>query len=358
MTKAYLYPISARFAKDHYNPYLDDFMNSLEGNFIFLNRNFPSGSGLLDILKYVGRIRYVFFHWPENISEKKFGLIQSLLLFLLIPVFKIKRIKIVYVVHNKISHTKNKYTLKKLISKTLIRNSFIIITHSQDGIKFINSLVKKKNNIFFFPHPVTDERPFQEHEKEIDVLIWGNIAPYKGVHRFISQMKNNEDCLRWKVVIAGKVSTVDYYKELLSDKPENVRIIDEFIDDLQLKALINKSKIVLFPYHSDTVLSSGAFAKSFVYPVEIIGPKCGSFNDFNHMEHVAVFENENEMIELIRSRLLSFNNGKTNFFFDEIIDKYSWQKFGEEFISEYFNINNSLNPDKVIDTTSPDTRLK
>ena len=341
MNKVYIYPITARFDKNHYNPYLDDFMKSLEKSFDFLNRNRPSRIGLFDIVKYIGKINCVFFHWPENISEKKYGMIQSLFLFLLIPVFNYKKIKIIYVVHNKISHTRNNHALKKLIFKSLIKNSYIIITHARDGVTFINQLVRRKNNIFFFPHPVSDQKPMQNHEKDIDVLIWGNIAPYKGAHRFFAQISSCQNCQKWKIVIAGKISSGDYRDQLLNLKTPNIEIIDEYVDDKRLEELINKSKIVLFPYHSETVLSSGVFAKSFVYPVEIVGPNCGSFRDFNQMDNVTVFENENEMVEVIGSRLSAFDNGKTNFIYNEVIDKYSWKKFGKEFISEFSQINNN-----------------
>ena len=334
MKKAYLYPVSARCKKEHYNPYLDNFMNSIEEDFVFLNRYRPSNIGLFDIFKYIGKIDYVFFHWAENICEKKFGLIQTLLLFLLMPVLKFKRVYIISVVHNKISHSNNYYKLKRLISKKLIKQSSCIITHSKDGIPFINSLVKKKNNIVFFPHPVMDERPFPDVRKDIDVLIWGNIAPYKGIHNFLEQIAKKESASNWKIVIAGKFSSKAYYQKIFNLKTENVKIIDDYIDDNQLKLLITRSKIVLFPYHSDTILSSGAFAKSIVFPVHIIGPRCGSFSDFAHFNHIDTFSNYNEMVRLIESRLSETNNAKKDLP-AKIINLYSWQKFGKTLLSNY-----------------------
>ncbi len=339
LKNAYLYPVSARFKKEHHNPYLESFMNSVEEDFVFLNRNSPSNKGLFDIFKYLRKIDYVFFHWAENICERKFGLMQTFLLFILLPVLKLKRVNIIYTVHNKVSHTNNHYKLKKLISKTLIKYSTCIITHAKDGIPFINSLVKKKNNIVFFPHPVMDERPFPDVKKDIDVLIWGSIAPYKGIHNFLEQIAKKDFSEKWKIVIAGKISSKAYSQKILSIINPNVKIIDEYIEEDQLKELIARSKIVLFPYHADTILSSGAFAKTIIFPAHIIGPRCGSFSDFDDFEHVDTFSDEKEMINLIESRL-SETNYLNKDFSSKLLNLYSWEKFGFTLSSNLLENNN------------------
>ena len=78
------------------------------------------------------------------------------------------------------------------------------------------------------------------------------------------------------------------------------------------------------------MLSSGAFARTFVFPVAIIGPDCGSFRDFSDLPGVFVFRDEFEIIPLIEKVLSSglvINPGHS----DVIIKKYSWEMFGEEF---------------------------
>ncbi len=332
MKQVYLYPITGRNIHSQTNPYLDDFMNSVSNGFRFVNRSQPSKSGLFDILKYLGRTEIVIFHWPENMVEKNFGLFQGIFFFLLIPYLKLRKTKIIYVVHNKISHSNNHYLLKELIAKTLIRFGDLMITHSKDGVDFINSLGKGEENVFYFPHPLKDERPFPKVNKDIDILIWGNIAPYKGIHVFLEKLKGSELLKGLRIVIAGRVSSAEYLEELKKLKSPNVEMIYDYLDDEKLKLIISRSRMVLFPYSPESVLSSGAFAKSVVYPLEIIGPDCGSFSDFSYLDHVNTFTDPDEMIRSVEAGIVNSNSNKYQAT-DSIIDNYSWENFGKKLMA-------------------------
>jgi len=333
MNKAYIYPLSARYKEGGHNPYLENFMDSISSDFEFVNRYTPSSSGVFNIVNYILSVKYVFFHWPEDIPERKFGLIQTIGFFILIPILKLRKIKIIYIVHNKISHTNKRYLVKKNISKTLIRQSFLIITHSKEGVSFINSLAKRNKSIFCFPHPVDNEKVFMKTPKEIDILIWGNIAPYKGVHRFLEVLQQRGKDTDWNIVIAGKVSSKSYFDQLKTFNLKNLKILNEFLDNSRLNDLISKSKIVLFPYHKKSILSSGAFARTIVFPVEIIGPDCGAFLDFSYLNNVNTFQDESLILDLVEEKLFS-NTKIEHEKLAEIAKKYSWKSFGEAFISE------------------------
>jgi len=332
LLKAYIYPISARASKELVNPYLDHFMGALDPGFIFVNKDAPSAKGIMDIIKYLSKIDYVFFHWPENIAERKLGWVQALLLFLLIPVFRIRNIRIIYVVHNKISHSQKKFRIKKLISKTLMHNSWLLITHAREGIDFIRNLTSKEKKVFFFPHPIDKPNEIETPEKDIDVLIWGNIAPYKGVHNFLKNLKDQLSDWKGKVLIAGKVSTLEYKQELMAIKPENVTIMDEFVDEIKLNELISRSRIVLFPYHQKSVLSSGAFAKTLAYPMYIVGPDCGAFLDFKDLEHIHFFESQDQIPDIIQIINSDKNQNVNPEIANNLTNKYSWKSFGKAFL--------------------------
>ena len=332
MNKAYIYPVSARNKDGVYNPYLDDFMDSTSHCFDYLNRHDPSRVGVFNLLKYFWKIDFAIFHWPENIAEKKFGLLQSLFLLFMLPVLKISGVRIIYVVHNKVSHSQNRFRLKKYIAKKLMKSACLMIVHSGDGIPFINKISGGEKNVFFFPHPVSVQKPVLNPSKETDVLIWGNIAPYKGVHRFLKLVRESETVGKLRILVAGKVSSPAYLQELNHNLPENVEIRDGFLDDPQVDELIGKSRIVLFPYQEDSILSSGAFAKTMVFPVKIIGPECGAFSDFSSLPAVFTFKSEGDIIPLIQKVLDSDKPESLNGA-NGIIEKYSWEKFGQELCS-------------------------
>lgn len=313
-------------------------MNSLEKYFEFLNREKPSESGVLDIFKYILHIRYIFFHWPENIPERKHGILQFFFLHILLLIIRLRGIRIIYVVHNKISHSKHRMLLKRNITKYLIKMSFMVITHASEGVSFIRDITCSDKDVFYFPHPVKSAQVYRNLRKNTDVLIWGVIAPYKGIDRFIRNIAKSDEGSKWKIVIAGKVPDMDYLEILLKDIPANVKIMNAYITDEELNRLISGSRIVLFPYHKNSILSSGAFARTVVFPVSIIGPDCGSFSDFSYLPQVFVFANEEEIIPLIERTL----NNHVNITPDqtkEILEQYSWESFSDSFMAELLSKN-------------------
>ena len=343
MINSYIYPVSARIDKGTENPYLENFMHSLENHFLFLNKNKPSDIGIFDILNYIFRIKYAFFNWPENIPEKKLGILQTFFLLLLLQAFRLLDIKLIYILHNKISHSNRRYALKKWITKKLIKKSFMIITHASEGISFVKSFASSGKNVFYFPHPVYNGHVSENLPKKTDVLIWGIIAPYKGIDRFLRNLKDNGAGKNWKITIAGKASGKEYLELLTEHKTDNIEIINRYLSEEDLSRLISVSRVVLFPYHKGSILSSGAFARTIPYPVAIVGPDCGSFHDFTHLPNVFVFNNETEMIPLTGKALslpLDFKSSYT----EEILDSLSWERFSREFV-------NRLNLDGV--TTKP-----
>ncbi len=331
MRKAYIYPISSRASKDIRNPYLENFMASISQAFLFVNESHPSGTGITDVFKYIGKIDAVFLHWPENIIERKFGLLQTILLSLLLPFLRIRKVLIVYVVHNKVSHSLKNNWIKKLIIRSVVRHSSFLVTHARDGVDFIQSFSDKKKRVFFFPHPIDKPMPLQTVNKDIDVLIWGNIAPYKGVHNFLLALERHPELKRWKIFIAGKVSSGQYYQELIRIKPEEVVLMDEFIGEEHLHQLINRSRVVLFPYLQDSILSSGAFAKTLAYPVAIIGPNGGAFKDFSHLEQIDTFDLLDQIPALLRKNLEK-QNENLQWQNENVVKQYSWANFGKAFI--------------------------
>lgn len=335
MRKAYIYPISSRASKNLRNPYLENFMASLSQEFVFVNERHPSDMGISDVIKYLGKIDAVFLHWPENIIERKFGFLQTILLTLLLPFFRIRKVLIVYVVHNKVSHSLKNNWIKKFIMRRVVRHSTFLVTHASEGVEFIQTFSGKKKRVFFFPHPIDNPMPLQIANKDIDVLIWGNIAPYKGVHNFLQALEKNPELKRWKIYIAGKVSSGEYYQELIRIKPEDVVLMNEFIGEEQLHELISRSRLVLFPYLQDSILSSGAFAKTLAYPVAIIGPNGGAFKDFSHLEQVDTFELFDEIPALLRKNLET-QNENLQWQNENILKQYSWASFGKAF-NEYLN---------------------
>ncbi len=295
MKIVYFYP-----NKPMLNPYTGNFIKSLNKYCYFINVNNPSKTGFFDVLKYIGKIDYIFLNWIEELIDKRGGIIQSLFFIILVKILKIKRIVIVWTLHNKLSHFGNYLFIKRILNRILINNSDFILTHSTEGIEYAKKLAKGKAlNIKYLPHPVQQRKSDIKTELKWDIIIWGNIIPYKGIDKFLEYLLINNYQNKYKILIIGKSDSEQYLEKLNKFKNENITIENRFINENELTELIKSSRIILFTYTKTSVLSSGVLMDSLGLGPEVIGPDTGAFADLAVENIIHVYSNFDELITII-----------------------------------------------------------
>ena len=327
--KAYLYPITNRLNTGIYNPYLDNFMTSLADRIDFVNKKYASNTGILNILRFLPKIQFVFLNWIENLPEKKAGLLQTVFLFILLYMKKIFGLKIIWTLHNKVSHSENKLFLKKVIFKQVLKKSDLIITHSKEGIQYAENFHKGiSEKIFLFPHPIVSQPVQAKYNKEYDILVWGTIAPYKGILEFLEYLYASNLQERYKILIVGKSQDQEYFQKIKRMENNNINIRNQFISDEELKELVGKSKIILFTYSGNSVLSSGALIDSVAYHAIVIGPEAGAFREMGRSDLIYTYKTFSQLPEIIDNLVQSNNKLKINAI-EDFIKEHSWNKFAE-----------------------------
>lgn len=330
MKRIYLYPISSRNSKIvSYNPYIDDTIASLEKYYRVINNENPSDKGIFDLLKYIFKIDYLFLNWIENLPERKAGRIQTRFFLAILPILKLLGVKIVWTMHNKLSHSKDHLFLKKLIFKGLLNNAEIILTHSSEGVAYGENIKKGcGQRIHYFPHPVKDRRNKINTDKQFDILIWGTLSPYKGILEFLRLLFEKNYQNKYKILIIGKSTTQDYFNSLLQCSNDNVNIKDDFIDDAVLKELIGQSNIVLFTYAKSSILSSGALMDSIGFGGNVVGPDVGAFADLAKEGIINTYKESDDMFTIIDAVIAKKDNFG-NASIDQFLQANSWNKFAE-----------------------------
>ncbi len=325
MKNAYFYP-----NKQISNPYAGNLINSLSEHYNFINLKSPSKTGIFDILKYIKKIDYVFLNWIEDIANGKVGIIQSLFFIFIIKILKIKRINIIWTLHNKDSHFSNYLPIKRMLRKVLIKNSDYILTHSTEGIDYAKSIAKEKSiNIKYLPHPVQNRKSGKKPELKYDIIIWGNIMPYKGIDKFLEYLVNHDFQNKYKILIIGKSDSEEYLNKLKEYENNNISIDDRFINESELIEFIRSSKIVLFTYLKNSVLSSGALMDSLGLGPEVIGPDTGAFRDLANQKIINTYNNYDELITIIDDLLKK--KIKSNLRVRNFIEVNSWVHFARNF---------------------------
>ncbi|MFW5759937.1 MAG: hypothetical protein ACOCXH_03030 [Cyclobacteriaceae bacterium] len=337
--KAYIYPNSKKGGFN--NPYLHNFVQSFGNKINFINYDHASKRGIIDIFFYLPGIELLFINWIEDITEKKGGKIQWLLFkYLIVPFCRFLNIKIVWTLHNRISHYQSQISRKKRIFDYMVVNSDFIITHAKEGVSLIREhKLKVSGQVIFFPHPMNPRNRFSHDEKDIDIFIWGSIAPYKGIDQFIDLVKSDDIFSGLKIILAGKAKDTGYEKEIQGKLPPQIKYINRYLDDNELDDFLSRSRITLFPYASDSILSSGALSDSIGYGTCIIGPSKGAFIDLEEEGLVQTFNNLNELPLLCKKvfRGQGMNIQPKNA--SGYISRYSWKAFAREVYNSMNEVN-------------------
>ena len=106
--------------------------------------------------KHFASIKLVHLNWFENVDDssffkalKSFCRKMTVLLFI-----RFSKKKLVWTMHNRVSHEKNLSYFSRTITHFLIRWSDKIIIHSEISKSILVSRYPKvENNIFYLPHP-------------------------------------------------------------------------------------------------------------------------------------------------------------------------------------------------------------
>jgi beta-1,4-mannosyltransferase len=302
MKGIYLYPITSRNRTGVSNPYIERLAESLSGHYHIVNKSDPSDRGILDIVKFLRRTDILYLNWVENLPTRHMGILQTLFFFLLCGYCRITGKKIVWTLHNKKSHSGDHRFLKNLLISFLLFRSNLVITHAEEGLDLIPGRTRK----VCVPHPVGEIPPPgssdpENGEREFDMIIWGTIAAYKGVDTFLSFLKEKGVLGNYRIVIAGKVAEPGllHFLEDLAGSFDTLTLINRFIPDAELDDLIRRSGVVLFTYHAESVLSSGALMDSLRHDSVILGPHTGAFTDLARAKMIRTFRDYHDLLSQV-----------------------------------------------------------
>ncbi len=329
----YLYPVSSRGGFDSGNPYLRNLAKELGKYFRIINLEKPSGLGILPMFRYFRKTDIALFNWIENLPDRKAGSVQVFLLGILLFLYHISGKKIVWIMHNKISHTRKNAGKKRTVFKAMLRNADLIITHSSEGIQYGTQLNPQAGEkIFYLPHPVSPDkiRTHGDKPKYFDFLIWGSMMPYKGVDLFLKFLQREKLTHDYSLFIVGKFNSESYLREVKSLAGDKTTVEDRYPSMDELQDLADRARFVLFTYNNRSVLSSGALMDTLGMGTKIIGPHTGAFADLATEGIILSYQDFREIPGLVRKESGShtLNHEKTKIFMKE----HTWQKTGGKFM--------------------------
>ncbi len=256
----------------------------------------------------------IHLHWINVLYGSRFFLVSAVKLiinFSLLFIYKLRGMKVVWTMHNYVSHDFKHPLIDKLGRKLIIKLAEVIIVHSQVGKNYLKDTYQRKRDVFVIPHVnyinfygdlVKDRlRPREKlgyQKSDIIFLNLGMLRPYKGLEeliKFFNQF-SNDDIL--KLLILGKGD--DLYIEKLKNmiKNENIVIENKFIPNEKIPLYFALADFSIFDYKE--ILTSGAAILSLSYAVPVIAPRQGDLIKLiKDGQNGFLFNNEIELEKII-----------------------------------------------------------
>lgn len=328
----YIYPPLAPVdEKAVNNPYMSNFIKGLsKTNKKILNSKHPVNISIIDLSKKVFSVDFLILNWIEYLGTRKYGTIQFLIFLFLFPILLFRKVKILWIIHDIHPHQGETF-ISSFIKKLMLNYATILVTHSKAAKNYFQN--KTKKNIHFFHHPIDLENYNLENSgnsenttKSYEILIWGSIEPYKGILEFLQFV--NEKNLNWKIKIVGKCKNENYENEISKYFNSNIEFENKIASFNEIYQLVKLSKFVLMPYKSTSVSSSGILMDSFCLGANVIGPNKGAFADMHNLNLCHVYDNYEDLIEIINN-YSTFDKKHLNNFLETI----KWSEFSKSIIN-------------------------
>ena len=252
----------------------------------------------------------------ETIAFHKLAWIQQWMALAALRIMKIRRRKIFFIFHNPRPH-KGETSISRRLTDAQLRQADVVIAHSQEAATVarlrLAVLAEDPGKVCYIAHPVT---PFTGQAASavdpFDVLLWGDILPYKGVLEFVREPALAESGLRVRII--GRCDDPAYARELESSLPAGVSFENRRAPFEELASLSKAARYVLFPYLMDTLALGGT-------PV---GPAIGAFSDLAEEGLCLTYSSVEELFVILSGKQGIDPDRRTAF-----IRKHSWEAFAK-----------------------------
>lgn len=308
--RLYFHPSPTAGVSD--NPYTERMMAGL-ADVVELIHPYPKiRTGAFSFIARALSIDVLWCNWIENLPERRFGRFQAIFFFLFVVAKPLHRIKLVWTMHNKVSHSQLRRGWKSWLTATMLRRADLIFTHAQDGRAYAAEVMPgSEAKVRFFHHPVAEFTGDQHEEAEFthDVLIWGAMRPYKGVPGFLEALRKAGAERRFRVLIWGRFSDPSEFDACMQLASDRTEIRNEFPSDEEVVAAHRTSRVIVFPYKAASVLSSGALMDSINSQAAVVGPDTGAFRDLHEAGLIEVYRDTDDIVPAIERAMETSRSG-------------------------------------------------
>lgn len=238
-------------------------------------------------------LHWIAFNSPVLNNYVIIRLLSTIYLIICLYAIKLLGYKLVWTLHNIISHEKE-YISDLWASKFTARQADEIIVHSESILKEMRqlhfpldkkiSVIPHGNYEMVYPNTINQQESRQLlhiAREDFVFVFFGHIRHYKGISKLLKTFKNLvKEYPEVRLLIAGKCSENTLEKEILQYKnqlPDNILTYLKYIPDDEIQIYLNCADIIVLPFKKISTTGSAIMALAFKKP--IIYPKIGSLSD-------------------------------------------------------------------------------
>lgn len=252
----------------------------------------------LALLAGAFRADVALLSFVETIAFHRFPRIQTNLALAALQIMYRRGIKVVFFFHNPKPHKGENCNSRRLTDK-LFQISDLVVCHSENTAEIARERVGS-DRVLLVHHPMVSRPvPSSPGDFSRDVLIWGDIFPYKGVAEFVEDPSIAASDLQ--IDIVGRCKDPALAQRIERCCSEHVRFRNERPSQEEVATLVLGSRYVLFPYLPGSISGSGALMDTLSVGGTAVGPDAGAFHDLSLEGVCLTYRDRTELVSLLLS---------------------------------------------------------
>lgn len=186
-----------------------------------------------------------------------------------------KKVSVYNIIHDVIPHKGDKNChMIEMYNKAICKRTNYIILHNLKDIVLFSQINEFPNEHIKTTELWREYEPFEPYKESCQILFFGRVNPYKGVH-YIKQMA--ERLPKFEFLIVGRWDqTMIEEKESFAKVP-NIKVIDEIIPFEKMSEFFYNSALVIIPY--TTATQSGVIIDAYKYSRPVVAFNVGAIRE-------------------------------------------------------------------------------
>lgn len=339
------------------NPYQNLLVKALKKNGVSITlKDYPIGAFPLNqIVNSNQNCTAIHLHWVnslvdpivwcQNPIKRK---VKMLLLAFDILAVRVRGKRVVWTIHNLISHESKNAQLEIKARRVIARTCSHALLHSQSALKLVEktyrvdlsdkaSIAVHGNYDGCYPSVDGMEQKLRERFKidpdAIVILFFGAIRPYKGVERLIDAFHVVKD-RNLRLIIAGSTTDDAFAQSILKVSKDDPRIIPAigFVPENEVSALFSITDVVALPF--ERILTSSSATLACTMGKALLVPENAKVFDFVNNRNALFFDSKEQLTATLR-KLDKIDLAERGLHAREAVSGFVWEQVGAKVAATY-----------------------